>query len=559
MDIEPDNTQASTDNRTSAQTNRDVVFADSDAGGTAVSAYSGDTSDEIDPRDLLRDPTLDELRWYYRRTFARRIVNKPIDDSFKNGFELKQPEDGGGVTPETARKWLSDANFVENYTLAQKKARRDGFALLFIGFEDHRSLDVSDSPLNEANNSVSTSVTHTSVFTVDDLSSTSRANIKDEVIGEFDGVESTDDYDVRERTGIVINTNPLSAEFRQPLGYVLDNTDSTFIHRDRVMHFVWNQEVDGPYGDNANNVQRFGDHHNWLGRWEGDSILTNSYDLMKGLTKGNWSVMQALYRNAANMYAVWTPDPGNFDEDEWDDVQKQVTNLNAKSEMIFPGGPPSNNDGSDVYDMKQFESGGQLEPQEYFDVIFDQLCASHELTKSVLFGTQSGTVSGSEVDIKNYFNKVDRFRKVRASEDIRSFIELVKSVTDGRTNDDFTTTIEAEWGPMFDLDADELINALSRFAEGMNAAVNGYLLTPDEARSILANDWASTFSSSELEELEDLTDEQVEILEDLNQAQTGRDPDRNDPTNERTGDPVEGNQNPEGEGGMPEGTSTSDV
>ena len=522
----------------------------------------GDSADEIDPRKLVRDPSLSELRWYYRRTFAKKLVNKPIDDAFKHGFAFD------GDDAEYAEELLYKTDYECNYKLAEKKARRDGFALLFVGTRD-TSEGVHVSPKDD--DVTVTEITHTKVLTVDDLCWCAENEVLEQVQASYPELEHGQ-FKIRQ-TGIVINTDINSPDYRDPIGYILYQGPSDsgekrvqFIHKDRVQHLVWNEEVDGDYRreDVRLGGRRWKDERP-LGKWEGDSILVQSYDLMKGITKGNWAIMQALFRNAANLYAVHLPNDAT--QEEFNAARQEFKNLNAKSELFMPGGPPGSSE--DTYQIEQYTSGDMVEPSEYFDVIFDQICASHEMTKSVLFGTQMGTVSGSEVDIKNYFNKVERYRQNRATMWIKDFVKRAKFLTDGRRkDDDQDVDLTIDWEPLFKLTDVERVNTMQSLISAMQIAINGFVLTPDEARSILDEEWAFI-------EITDLTEEQKEWLEQINaisseedELEEGRELGSNPEEEAENGsDPNEGESEEEGYenpsmrqgGGMPEGHKTSEL
>ena len=486
------------------------MYANADkahAEGRQTYSKRGDSADEIDPRKLVRNPELSELRWYYRRTFAKKLVNKPIDDAFKHGFGFDGEEE------ERSTELIESANYVESYTLAEKKARRDGFSLVFLGTReswDGRSGGVHMSPKHD---DVSVEeITHTKVLTIDDLCHCADKEIMEDV-EEAWGLQKGE-FEIR-RTGIVINKDITSPEFRDPIGYVLYQGSNKrgesivqFIHRDRVQHLVWNEEVDGDYHEDSGfGVSRWR-YESPLGRWEGDSVLVQSYDLMKGLTKGNWAIMQALFRNASNLYAVHMPNDAT--QEEFNKAKREFSNLNAKSELFLPGGPPGESE--DTYEVKQYTSGDMVEPAEYFDVIFDQLCATHEMTKSVLFGTQTGTVSGSETDIKNYFNKVERYRQTRASKWIMDFLDRSKFMLDDRVRDENKhMNVDIVWEPLFKVSEMERVNTMQSLISTLNVAVNGFVLTPDEARNILAEEWADV-------DVNDLDDEQMALLAAINQV-----------------------------------------
>lgn len=464
-----------------------------------VGTTPGDSSDEVEPRRLMKDPTINDIRWLYRTSWAKTLVDKPIDDIFKNGYEIRRREENSDEdNGRNFRGILERNNWEENYKTAKKKARRDGFALNFLILNDNADGPWVD-PMDE---DVDVQGVHKiETLTLDDLAryKSSRGVVKagdrlDPLTSELD----YDDYHIRP-TGIVVDTDPSSDTYKEPLGYLVGpdkwpaNRDKVkFIHRNRVRHYVENPEVDADLGQNT------------YGTYEGDSILVSSYHILKGIKKGNWSLMQTIFRYAAKLYHVALPE--DADEDDWENANDQLQNLNAKGEVITPHG----------YEMDDFQTDGQLEPEEYFDTLFKQVCASNEMTKSVLFGTQSGTVSGSETDIKNYFNKVERMRQREVADDMREFVEHYVRLTDNRASEDYTAMFEVEWGPLFKMTELDQAETLSRKMQTLSAAINNFVLTPAEARSVLNEEWAELDIDNDA-----LSDEEREFIEAIQVAQMG--------------------------------------
>jgi hypothetical protein len=464
--------------------------------GRQYGTKQGDSSDEVDPRKLMGDPTVNELRWLYRTSLGKTLVDKPVDDAFKHGFDLEDGDEGRNY-----ERVLDETDWVEEYMFGLKKARKDGLALTYFVLEDTTN-GVGEDPL--ADDVVVNDVLKLETFTLDDL-----AWFKGEhgVLAAGDDADPLrdmewDDYEIRP-TGIVMDTDPQSATYKEPLGYLIgepnwiDNThptnDVTFYHANRFQHHTVNRTSDGDLGTPT------------LGRFEGDSVLLSSYHLLRGLKKGNWSLMETIFRYAAKMYHVALPE--DADEDDFENAETEMQNLNAKSELVTPSG----------YEVTDFQTDGQLQPREYFDVIFEQICASQEMTKSVLFGTQSGTVTGSETDIKNYFNKVERLRTGRVERAMRDFLTKYVRLTDSRAGENFTASFRVEWEPMFQLSELDEAERLTRTMQTLSAAINNFVLTPAEARGILREDWAT----ADIDWEDDFSEEEENFLRSLNFAQVG--------------------------------------
>ena len=494
-----DETQASTDATTSFETSKVAAHTYSETTEErepGVGTEPGDSADEVDPRRLMGDPHLNDIRWLYRTFWASTLVDKPVDDAFKNGYEIKHD---GNRDIETL---LSNLDWDEHYKRAKKKSRRDGFALTFFVLEDSTS-GVDEDPMAE--DVAVERIKKLEPITLDDMARYKTSHGAIPRGSDNDPLEDLDynDYEIRP-TGIVMDKDPESETYKEPLGYLIgppewvtkssvDIDRVKFYHRNRFLHHVENDTVDGDLDDDA------------LGRWEGDSVLVSSYHLLRGLKKGNWSLMQTIFRYAAKMYHVALPE--DADDDDWEEANSNMQNLNAKSELITPDG----------YEIQDFQTDGQLQPEEYFDVIFDQVCASSEMTKSVLFGTQSGTVSGSETDIKNYFNKVERLRQTTYANDMHRVVNRAVALTDNRAGGDLDIEFEVDWGPMFKLSELDNAERLTRIMQTLSAAINDFVLTPEEARSILQEEWADV----DIDWQDDFTEEEKEWLQHLNFYQVG--------------------------------------
>ena len=493
--------------------------------GTGTDA--GDSSDEVDPRRLMGDPSTNELRWLYRTSLAKTLVDKPVEDAFKNGFEIHH--DGN----RDIRALLDGVNYIDHFRDVKKKARRDGFALSYLVLEDS-SDGVWEDPMDD--NVRVESINKLECLTLDDMARYKTSHGAIPANAEADPLEDIPytDYEIRP-TGIVMDTDPMSDTYKEPLGYLIgppdwiDKSDALdrvkFYHRNRIWHHVENTAVDGDIEDDS------------LGRWEGDSVLVPPYHLLRGLKKGNWSLMETIFRYAAKMYHVELPE--DADEEDFEEANENMRNINAKSELVTPAG----------YEITDYQSDGQLQPEEYFTQIFEQVCATTEMTKSVLFGTQSGTVSGSETDIKNYFNKVERLRQNDYTSDMEQFVNMAISLVDSRASSEYDLDFDVEWGPMFKLSELDNAERLSRITQTLSAGINDFILTPQEARTILQEEW----SYVDIDWEDDFSEEEEQWLKTLNVAQMGTEAVLEENGEEMGGNPRVGQNG----GGMESGQQTA--
>jgi hypothetical protein len=529
-----DEPQETTDSTTSFETKKvgTHTYSETTEERTpGVGTSPGDSADEVDPRRLMGDPHINDIRWLYRTFWASTLVDKPVEDAFKNSYDIKHEGN------RDIENLLDTLGWDEHYQRAKKKSRRDGFALTFFVLEDSTD-GVWQDPMQEG--VTVERIKKLETITLDDMARYKTSHGAIPAGTDADPLEELDheDYEIRP-TGIVMDTDPQSETYKEPLGYLIgppewvDKSDALdrvkFYHRNRFLHHVENDTVDGDLDDDA------------LGRWEGDSVLVSSYHLLRGLKKGNWSLMQTIFRYAAKMYHVELPE--DADDDDWEEADENMQNLNAKSELITPHG----------YEIDDFQTDGQLQPEEYFDVIFDQVCASSEMTKSVLFGTQAGTVTGSETDIKNYYNKVERMRKGVFEDDIHRAVSRAIALVDDRTTTDYDLDFEVQWGPMFKLSELDNAERLSRVMQTLSAGINNFVLTPQEARNILQEEWADV----DIEWTDEFTEEERDFLKHLNFYQVGAST-AEEKAEAEEGEEMEGNPRVgQNGGGMEQGQQTA--
>ena len=488
-----------------------------------------DSADAVDPKKLFRTPSVNDIRWYYRNgTLAPTIVDKPVDDAFKFGFS---------VGDEDKAEFLDE--IVDAYKTARKKARRDGFALIWFrlrdtaeewqppenvaGMHEAKVLTLDDmtraKPLafeeklsagnvDNFDHDPSVNASHIEgVETIQDLVERSRrgdASFVEDADGDIQRIVR-DDSDPRrldldrlarlndpdidpddlggrlpygrsrfyETTddGIVFSNRMDDERFEKPIGYLYSRGaefDPILIHHSRVFHVVSRSEVDGDVEQDT------------YGEFEGDSVLRPIIHTLRTIQKSNWAVGQTIWRDSAPLRVV------NYEEgvdDEHIDKAEQATrSINAKSTVQMPPG----------FEIEELEGGRDTPIEEGFDVLFDQVCAATEFTRSVLFGTQSGTVSGSETDIKNYFNKVERTRVQEYESDLEDIVNWYASLdrNDNGIDYDLDPGLDIEWGPLFRLSELDKAEAMARHVQLVTQATSNFVMTPDEARSVLSEQWA---------------------------------------------------------------------
>lgn len=516
-----DNEQSFTDAETRTEkferleSGRDVYEATDDSGETTRS----DSTDEVDIQKLVGSPSVSDLRWLYRFTFASTLVDKPIDDAFKRGFDVT-------VDPtQSVKSVIERHDYIDKLKRGEIKGRRDSFSLLFKVTND------STDGLHEAiTPQTFNSLEAIKVLTIDDLTDSKPPNFRQQLPAEYRPGRDQSLHDLVEvrKSGMVVSRVSDDPDFGNPIGYLLnrraDNSgESRFVHASRVQHLTWQQNVDGDYygdGDQqalsdsdgvyrpSHGVHESSDSSEWgaLGKWEGDSILLPAYHLLKDIFKASWATSQTLFRYSSPLYALNLPE--RADAETLEKVRNNFRNMNAKGDAVLPHG----------FEMKVHGTEGQITPEEYFGPLFSQICATVEMNKSVLFGTQAGTTSGTESDQKSYYNQVNRYRKNRAEAKIREFVEWMNRM-DKSAIPNLALSYEIEWPALFEPSSMDKKEILHRAVQSVQGASEYYMITPNEGRDIL--DDAFEEAGYDVDMSDDLTTEDFDLISELLVAQQG--------------------------------------
>jgi hypothetical protein len=484
---------------------------------------SDDAVDDVDPRRLFQQPTLNELRYYAREgPYGPTVISKPIRDAFKHGFTVHGDNTAGDNSDGKVREFLDE--YIPQYKIAEQKARRDGMAILLFQTADSapsaaEPIPDSDRQLGEASHE------GFQLFTVDNLTDDlSESTVADHTEYDIEQIYVSEGY---ENGGIAIVDDISDPNHGDILGYGIeprqesdDPQPAQFVHADRCQQFTWLEHVDGDLGNNV------------TGKHVGESILTPILQPLKATQMGFWAIKNILYRYSAPLYAVEPPE--SWGPDDWDQAEENLDNVSMKSDALLPPGS----------ELSVADSDHEFDPQPTYEVLHEAICSGTIFTKSVLRGTQTGTVSGSETDVKGYFTEVQNLRTQRTEAKFREAIDMVSQYdqsTMPRVVD--VANLEFEWGALFKpTDLERAEGAVSLVTAATNA-IRQYVLTPDEARSLVEEEWASFDIDVDLD---DLTEDDWDSLDRINLREAGRGPGDNE-------DDVRGNPMRQNGGGQEAG------
>jgi len=356
-------------------------------------------ADDTDPRKLFRQPTINEIRYYAREgPYGPTIVRKPIADAFKHGFEVvgdnTAGEDGEGVVGDFLRE-----EYLPVYKKAKVRARRDGLCVVMAHFQDAAE-SVAEPPADDA------TFDGFQMWTIDNLSD----SLGEAMAARHVEYEATQLYvtEGRENGGVVMvddvghpDHGTIVGDGIEPRRESENEKIVQFVHADRCQHLTEREYVDGELGNAV------------YGEIVGSSVLTPVLQPLKAAQMGFWSLKEILHRYSAPLHAIEPPESWNTED--FETAQERLGAISMSSDAVLPPGS----------ELEVAEGVSEFDPEPYYDVLVEAICAGTIFTTSVLQGTQSGTVSGSETDLKGYFNGVHNLREQDVDADFREILRLV--------------------------------------------------------------------------------------------------------------------------------------
>lgn len=502
-----------------------TTLPDSD-GNTDEKRYqdpdSDNQADDVDPRGLFRQATIDELRYYAREgPYGSAIIEKPIRDAFKHGYELigdnTERSDGSSL----ASDFLDE--YEDYYILAKIKSRRDGLCILMHQIKD--GAESASDPIPSEGGSWD----GFQLWTLDNLSD----QLSTTKVAKYTEYEEDQLYisEGKEHGGVVVVDDISHTDHGDVVGYGIapreesdDQSDVTFVHGDRCQHFVNGEHVDGDLGNDL------------TGQQIGESVLTPVLQPLKAAQMGFWSMMNILFKYSAPLHAVEPPE--SWSQDDFKVFNADLDDISMASDATLPPGASLN----------VAEGVSEFDPQPIYNTLIEAICAGTVFTKPVLQGTQTGTVSGSETDLKGYFNAVNLLRQQDIEKDFREALKMVSTYDQSAVpRVSGVEGIEFEWGPLFKVSDIEKAEGMVSVITAVTNGIKNYVLTPDQARSVVSEEWA-TFDVDV--DLGDLTEDELDILDRINMNEAGQGVRDNENVNQEN---VRENPRQQNGGGQPPG------
>ena len=371
---------------------------------------------------------------------AQRIIKLPASDAIRNGYEIESAEEIPHETEHALMSVLEDIDADKTMELALTWNRLFGGAAVLIIADDGRGLD---EPLD---------------------------------INRVRRVERLEVYEPESVTftSSMLYGSPADPNYGKPEYYnIIGLWGNAFIvHESRLLLFHG--------GDISNYYRRM--RNGW-----GGSVYEQIRSELLNCTGGQELAFQALSRlsqgilKLENLTDVLSRTGGDVA------VQKRLEIIDMARHMMNTIALDRN----DEYDIKNMSLAGVKDILEQFQLA---LCSATGIPATILFGrSPAGMNATGKSDLETYYNMVEGIQRYTLKKPLSRLIDIVAHCAD------YGITLPASWHVDFNCvwnDTEKERAEVGKLkaekekaeADKLNTLVQGQIITPDEARQILAKD-----------------------------------------------------------------------
>jgi len=361
---------------------------------------SSTASDDRDDK-FYQTPQMWRLRYLYQRNpLANRIVDKRAEDPIEKWLRIKTSDDD---FRQAVKSKMSELSFKQKLMDLNFYASLDGSAGLAYGLKDS-----AESPEEEVNPDTVSDIDFLNVITQRNLAG---------------GDEHFEVEQVRQ--GYELNSDPESAHFGDIEYYRLpedgdhDTGDKFKIHRSRFHHLRPSGVTGSP---------------------EGMSVLRPVYSSLVVFENIQYGAGQTMFISGTG----WpTLSVENY-EDKSDDKKSEIKN-NFLSQVGSKPGMVKDKETEVEFKGAQ---GKAIDPAPYHEMMKDVLGAGGLGSKTVLWGTEGGELTGSEVNQQEYYSDIRNYQEKNLTPIVEDFIQRL---IDYGLVDEPDEGFEVEWNDLFEL------------------------------------------------------------------------------------------------------------
>ena len=296
-----------------------------------------------------------------REPVANFLTFGVASDITEKWFTINDPdtEEADPALDRTIQDQLTKLKFKERLTEAIESERIYGKSLLVGAFSDAQSLNQLEEPLKKGSDLMQLAV-YPATYSA---GTTSPQKIKE--------------YEVQTK-----DEDANSIRYGEPIIYKLHRGGGSYLY----VHYSRCYELNT--------------------RSTGASVLDPVYDDMTCGRNIRWGASQWMYRNGGGFPVIGFPAGTTAEQLETYHNSGAFTNLMARTAIFIAQNSQAENDGM-TFEFAGAQ-GRALDPAPFFQTNLEQIAVATGIPQPKLVGAQAGAVTGSEVNVQDYFKVISR-------------------------------------------------------------------------------------------------------------------------------------------------------
>lgn len=390
---------------------------------------SGHSMGGVDPfkkqmpgvRSQLSEYDLEQL--YAGNSMARNIVDIPAEDMTRNGWHIKMKDNALAAKYEDR---LNDLNATKRFKDLYRYARMYRAGYIAIGTNESWNYDLAD-PLNPQR------LMRIPFLTAFSSKKVSETKFDDDVFSPTYG----------KALGLTINNGTADVTSGH---YGVNQVDESRLIRQQELRFE--DDTDGI------------------------SLLETLYDILMTMDTGLYSVGEILYDYVFKVFKSPRVD---------DTPKEQLLQIGSAASSKFRTESTALI-GDDEEITKESTNVGGI--NSLLDFLWEYLSGAARMPKSVLKGQESGTLTGAQYDVMNYYSRIAADQENKLRPQLEYLVRLLMQASDecGGSLDPDTVDWSIEFNPLWSVDSQTDAAIRLNNAQSDQIYIQNGVLSPDEVK-----------------------------------------------------------------------------
>jgi phage-related protein (TIGR01555 family) len=363
--------------------------------------------------------------FYATNQFVQNIIDIPAEDLVRNWFKLKMKDEK--LNGLLMRK-LRDLNAKEAFTDMRRYERLHGDGFVSIGANQATNFTLAQ-PLDPLK-----------LRRIDYLHAFSSYKV-----GSFQVNEDMFSPTYGQVEQFQINR-------RSQIGRQIAGDDNGYVHRSRLFH------------DQTRRLEM---------DLQGQSVIEPMYDVLTVFDTALWSVGQILYDFTFKAYK--SPGVDHMNKEDKQEFSMLADFMFRTEALALIG--------KDEELTKVTTNVAGI--KDLLDFVWESMAGAAKMPKSVIKGQESGTITGAQYDVMNYYSRIAAAQETELRPHVERLIQYLMLCSDdvgGRINPD-NVEWELVFNPLWNVDQETDAKIRKMHAEADNIYITAGVLDPDEVKA----------------------------------------------------------------------------